>query len=124
MRVLRKSVLIAVIAGALIGGAVPANADPGVSISPAAGSQSDTYTIQGTELQPGLALDIHFQSPDGNTFSTAALNQVIVVDPDGNFTFQFVPTNEFQGESLGTWGTAVCTSGTSDCVSTTFDIGG
>ena len=124
MRKLRRSAALAVVAGALfITGAAPASA-AGITIYPAAGSQVDTYTIEGNELPPGLALDIHFMSPDGNVFSTANLNQVVVVDPDGNFSFQFVPTDEFQGESLGTWGTQVCTAGTDDCVQTSLDIGG
>jgi hypothetical protein len=123
MRVLRRSAIVAVVAGVLFGGAVPVSA-AGITIDPSVGSQSDTYTIQGIELPPGLALDIHFKSPDGNVYSTAALNQVVVVDPDGNFNFQFVPTDEFTGEKLGSWGTMVCTAGTDDCVQTTFDIGG
>lgn len=123
MRTVRRSAALAVLVGTLFIGATPTSA-AGITIYPAAGSQADTYTIQGTELPPGLAIDIHFMSPGGNVFSTAALNQVVVVDGDGNFAFQFVPTDEFQGESLGTWGTQVCTSGTDDCVQTTFDIGG
>jgi len=123
MRVLRRSIVVAFVAAAVFGGAVPAGA-ASITIAPAAGSQSDTYTIQGSELPPGLALDIHFQSPDGNVYSTAALNQVVVVDGDGNFSFQFVPTDEFAGEKLGDWGTQVCTSGTDDCVGATFNIGG
>jgi len=46
-----------------------------------------------------------------------------VVADDGSFTFQFVPTNEFAGESLGTWTSQICTAGTDDCVQTRFDIG-
>jgi hypothetical protein len=123
MRRLRRSAALAVVVGLLVVTAMPASA-ASITIYPAAGSQSDTYTIQGESLPPGLALDIHFMSPGGNVFSTAALNQVIVIDPDGNFAFDFVPTDEFQGESLGTWGAQVCTAGTDDCVQTTFDIGG
>ena len=123
LQVLRRSALVAIVAGALLGVAAPAVA-ASITIAPAAGSQSDTYTIEGVGLPPGLALDIHFQSPDGNVYSTAALDQVIVVDPDGNFVFQFVPTDEFTGESLGDWGTQVCTAGTDDCAGTTFSIGG
>ena len=103
--------------------ALPASAAD-VSIVPSSGSQSDTYAIQGSGLPAGLALDINFISPDGTVFSTAALNQVAVVDPDGSFTFQFVPINEFTGESLGNWTAQVCTSGTDNCVQTTFGIGG
>ena len=87
MRVLRRSAIVAVVAGVLFGGAVPVSA-AGITIDPSAGLQSDTYTIQGIELPPGLALDIHFKSPDGNVYSTAELNQVVIVDPDGHFNFQ------------------------------------
>jgi hypothetical protein len=122
MRRLRRSAVVAFVAAVVLVGAVPAQAGS-LTIAPASGSQSDTYTIQGTDLPAGLALDIHFMSPDGNAYSTAALNQVVVVADDGSFTFQFVPTNEFAGESLGTWTSQICTAGTDDCVQTTFDIG-
>jgi len=103
--------------------AAPAAADPSVGILPAAGSQSDTFTVGGSGIDPGTALDINFTSPGGTVFSTANLNQVVVVDADGNFSFPFVPTTEFVGESLGTWTAQVCVSGTNTCVSGGFDIG-
>ena len=115
--------LVGLISALLFFGALPTNA-AGVTIAPASGSQSDTYSIQGSGLAAGLALDINFVSPDGTVFSTVALNQVVVVDPDGTFTFQFVPTNEFTGASFGTWTAQVCAAGTNDCVQTTFGIGG
>ena len=122
MRMLRRSAVVAFVAAVVLVGAAPANAGS-LTIAPASGSQSDTYTIQGADLPAGLALDIDFMSPDGNVYPTAALNQVVVVADDGSFTFQFVPTNEFAGESLGTWTSQICTAGTDDCVQTTFDIG-
>ena len=102
--------------------ATPALADPSVGILPAAGGQTDTFTVAGAGLQPGLALDINFTSPEGNVFSTAALNQVVVIDADGNFSFEFVPATEFVGASLGTWMAQVCVSGTDTCVQGGFDI--
>jgi hypothetical protein len=102
--------------------ATPALADHPVGILPAAGAQADTFTIGGTGLQPGIALDINFTSPEGKVFSTVALNQVVVVDGDGNFSFEFVPTNEFVDASLGTWTAQVCVSGTDACVQGGFDI--
>jgi hypothetical protein len=122
MTVWRFLRLVGPISALLFFGVSPTSAG-GVTIAPASGSQSDTYTIQGSGLTAGLALDINFVSPDGKVFSTVALNQVVVVDPDGTFTFQFVPTDEFTGASFGTWTSQVCTSGTNDCVQTTFGIG-
>jgi hypothetical protein len=107
----------------LLTAGVPALADPAVSIAPADGSQTDTYQVAGTDLTPGLALDINFISPSGTVFSTAGLNQVVVVGGDGAFSFSFVPITEFTGESLGSWVAQVCTSGTDDCVQTNFSIG-
>ena len=46
-----------------------------------------------------------------------------MVDDAGNFGFDFIPTSEFQGESLGTWTAQVCASGTDGCVQGTFTIG-
>jgi hypothetical protein len=122
MFVLRRFAAPIVAATLLVALAMPAAAQS-VSISPAAGAQSDTFTVGGSGQTPGLALDINFTSPGGTVFSTAALNQVVVVDGDGNFGFDFVPTSEFQGESLGTWTAQVCVSGTDGCVQGTFDIG-
>ena len=93
-----------------------------VIIAPSEGSQTDTFTVEGEGLQPGLALDINFKSPEGNVFSTAAIGQVVVVGPDGTFEFKFVPAREFDGSSLGTWLVQVCVAGTDDCIEGTFDI--
>lgn len=105
--------------------ALPASAQSQthIGISPGAGAQSDTFTVGGSGLPAGLALDINFSSPGGTVFSTATQNQVVVVDGDGNFSFDFVPTSEFQGESLGTWTAQVCVSGTDGCAQGTFEIG-
>ena len=51
-----------------------------MSIAPGYGGQNDTFTVSGANITPGLALDINFTSPGGTVFSTAALNQVVVVD--------------------------------------------
>jgi protein involved in polysaccharide export with SLBB domain len=123
MSLLRRFAAPIVAATLLVAVAMPASAQSSVSIAPAAGGQSDTFTVGGAGLPAGLALDINFTSPGGTVFSTAAQNQVVVVDGDGNFAFGFVPTSEFQGESLGTWTAQVCVSGTDGCVQGTFDIG-
>jgi hypothetical protein len=121
MSLLRRIAVPIVAAFLLIAFAIPASAQS-VGITPGAGSQSDTFTVGGAGLPAGLALDINFTSPAGTVFSTSALNQVVVVDGDGNFGFDFVPTSEFQGESLGTWTAQVCVSGTDGCVQGTFEI--
>jgi hypothetical protein len=124
MLLLRRFAAPIVAAILLVALAMPAAAqESSVSIAPATGSQSDTFTVGGAGLPAGLALDINFTSPGGTVFSTAAQNQVVVVDGDGNFGFDFIPTSEFQGESLGTWTAQVCVSGTDGCVQGTFDIG-
>ena len=94
----------------------------GVSITPSAGSQADTFTVAGEGLPAGLALDVNFISPEGTVFSTAALNKVVVVDPDGDFEFSVDPATDFAGSGFGTWTVQVCTTGTDDCVQTTFEI--
>jgi len=97
-----------------------ASAQARVSITPAAGSESDEFTVDGEGLMPGLALEIGFASPEGNIYTLQG--RVIVVDADGDFEFNFTPAESFAGSSKGTWGVAVCVAGTNDCVSTTFDI--
>lgn len=108
-------------AALLLGAARPASAQS-VTIAPVPAAQTDTVTVAGDGLMPGLALDINFVSPAGTVFSTALLNQVVVVDSDGTFSFSFLPTEQFQGESFGDWTTQVCASGTNDCVQTTFAL--
>jgi hypothetical protein len=53
---------------------------------------------------------------------TAAINKVVVVDPDGDFELSVTPATDFVGASFGTWVVQVCTSGTDDCIQGTFDI--
>ena len=123
MTLLRRLSLSFVVGVLLLSIAAPASAVD-IAIAPSAGSQLDTFSITGEGLPPGLAMDINFRSPGGTVFSTAALNQVVVVSPDGDFEFSFTPLDEFTGERLGAWLAQVCVSGTDDCVQTTFRISG
>jgi hypothetical protein len=119
VRSLIAALLLSIVAiGPLV---APASA-ASVSISPPAGSQNETFTISGEGLQPGLALDVNFKSPGGTVFSTAAMNKVVVVDGDGDFSFDVNPVTDFKGESAGTWLVQVCVTGTDDCVQTDFNI--
>ena len=93
-----------------------------LTISPAAGSQADTFTIEGTGLEPGLALDVNFVSPEGAVYSTAALNRVVVVDSNGDFEFSVNPADDFAGSSFGSWTVQLCAAGTDNCVQTEFEI--
>lgn len=93
-----------------------------ITISPPVGDQAETFVVAGEGLEPGMALDINFESPNGTVFSTAALNKVIVVDPDGEFALEIVPAAEFLGEPGGTWLVQVCVAGTDQCVQTDFEI--
>jgi hypothetical protein len=93
-----------------------------VSITPPNGDQNDTFTVSGEGLQPGLALDINFKSPGGTVFSTAAMNKVVIVDGDGDFSLDILPARDFAGESEGSWMVQVCVTGTDDCVQTDFQI--
>ena len=119
MRSLLLAVLISAVACLSL--AAPSHA-ASVSITPTSGYQDDIYTVEGEGLRPGLALDINFKSPTGTVFSTAALNKVVVVDADGDFSFDVHPATDFDGERAGVWTVQVCISGTDDCVQTTFKI--
>ena len=119
MRKLLVSALLVAMSLVPLSGAASAAS---ITIEPAAGNQSDAFTIAGEGLQPGLALGINFVSPSEEVFSTAALNKVVVVDSDGDFAFDIVPAEEFQGQPAGTWTVQVCVAGTDDCVQTTFRI--
>ena len=119
---MRKLIVTALLAAMSLAPLKGAASAASITIDPAAGDQTDVYTIAGEGLQPGLALDINFVSPSGEVFSTAALNNVVVVDADGDFEFEVTPSEEFQGQPAGTWTVQVCVSGTDDCVQTTFKI--
>lgn len=119
MRSLMIAVLISTVAFVSVN--VPARA-ANVSITPSSGHQDEIFTVEGEDLQPGLALDINFKSPSGTIFSTAAFNKVVVVDQDGEFSFDVHPATDFDGERAGTWTVQVCAAGTDDCVQTTFKI--
>jgi len=101
--------------------AAPANAQS-ISISPPGGAQDQPFTISGEGLPAGLALDVNFQSPSGEVFSTAAMDKVVVVDPSGAFTFEVTPSTEFEGQPAGSWLVQVCVTGTDQCVQTDFNI--
>ena len=101
--------------------AAPAGAQS-VSISPSSGNQDQPFVVAGEGLPAGLALDINFQSPNGDVFSTAAMNKVVVVDPSGAFTFEMTPSNEFHGQPTGSWLVQVCIAGMDQCVQTDFSI--
>lgn len=120
---LRKSILSLLLAGAslkIVGTSSAFAYDGG--IKPTAGPADGVFEVWGTGLEPGTALDINFVSPAGTVFSTAAVNAVVVVAPDGNYSFSFRPVDVFTGESTGTWTFQSCTSGMNDCDTDTFDI--
>ncbi len=89
-------------------------------IVPESGAQTERFTLVGRGLEPGLALDINFMSPEGNVFTLG--DSVLVVSPDGTFRYEFVPAERFAGSSTGTWTVQGCTSGTDDCAQGTFEI--
>ena len=93
-----------------------------VSITPAGGNQDLPFVISGEGLPAGLALDINFQSPNGDVFSTAAMDKVVVVEPNGAFNFEITPSNEFAGQPAGSWLVQVCIAGMDQCVQTDFSI--
>ena len=94
----------------------------GVSITPAGGNQDQPFVVSGEGLPAGLALDINFKSPNGDVFSTAAMNKVVVVDPNGAFSFEETPSTDFNGQPTGSWLVRVCVAGMDQCVQTNFNI--
>lgn len=121
---MRRTLAASLVAAAsFLAVSVTASAEPTVSITPAAGSPLDTFTVGGVGLPAGLALDINFVAPEGTVYSTAAMNKVVVVDPSGNFEFSVDPKVDFADSNTGTWTVQVCASGTDNCVQTTFNIG-
>jgi hypothetical protein len=100
--------------------ASPAQAEEEYMIVPEAGLQTDTFTVVGRGMQPGIALDINFVSPEGNVYTLGS--NVVVVGPDGTFRYDFVPAERFAGSSTGTWIVHGCVAGTDDCDQGTFEI--
>ncbi|MFN8521810.1 MAG: hypothetical protein U0821_01735 [Chloroflexota bacterium] len=119
----RTIATLALIAAAITSDATPTSAyqyDGGVE--PNNGSQDTVFTVWGTGMTAGLALDLNFLSPDGTVFSSAATNSVIIVGPDGSFEFKFRPVDVFAGSSKGLWHVQACRTGTDDCDDDSFEI--
>jgi hypothetical protein len=97
---------------------------PSISVTPAGGSQFDTFTFVGSGFAPGTELAEAYVSPDGESFTFVINGQpaVVVADADGNFTVEVRPSVDFQGAREGTWGVAFCVVGGSDCWTATIDI--
>ena len=118
---MRKSLGALLVAGATLAAASsPAFANEEYMIVPESGSQTERFTLVGRGLEPGLALDVNFMSPEGNVYTLG--DSVLVVSPDGTFRYEFVPAEQFAGSSTGTWTVQGCTSGTDDCAQGTFEI--
>lgn len=91
-----------------------------INIVPGSGSQDQVFTLAGTGLPPGLALDINFVSPEGTVYTLG--DKVVIVDEDGDFEFDIVPAIDFKGSSAGIWKAQVCASGTDNCANGVFEI--
>jgi hypothetical protein len=94
----------------------------GVAVTPAAGSADDTFTIAGEGLSPGMALDIVYQSPGGAVLPATPIGMVVVVNDDGEFTFDITPATDFTEPAVGKWLVQVCVTGTDECAEATFDV--
>ena len=111
------SLLVAVAAMAAV---ATASAQSEITISPTSGSEHDVFSVEGTGLMPGLALDINFKSPEGDIFTLG--DSVWLVDEDGEFEFHFVPAESFVGAGKGIWIVQVCAANTDNCVQGNFQI--
>ena len=119
---MRKLLVAALTAAIVVTPFATAASAQGVSITPADGNQDQPFVVSGEGLPAGLALDINFKSPNGDVFSTAAMNKVVVVEPNGAFNFEITPSTEFSGQPAGSWLVQVCVAGMDQCVQTDFNI--
>ncbi|MFN8533453.1 MAG: hypothetical protein U0556_07885 [Dehalococcoidia bacterium] len=99
----------------------------GVSVSPAAGSQHETFTFSGSGFEPGTQLVVAFVAPDGQTVNWYQQGTtdpfIITADDYGDWTFSVLPVEELAGFPAGEWAAAFCVvGGTESCFSGTFTI--
>ena len=97
---------------------------PTVSVTPARGSQFDTFTFTGSGFAPGTELTETYISPEGEefTFFIGGQPAVVVAGPNGRFSVAVRPSTDFDGARAGRWTVAFCIVGTDDCWEGTIDI--
>jgi hypothetical protein len=97
---------------------------PTVSVTPARGSQFDTFTFTGSGFTPGTELTETYISPEGEEFTFFIGDQpaVVVAGPDGRFSVAVRPGIDFEGARAGRWLVAFCIVGSTDCWEGTIDI--
>lgn len=95
-----------------------------VTVNPSEGNQFQDYTFRGTGFKPGEQIDIAFADPTGTTFSLQMNGKpaVLIVDAQGVFEFQILPSVDLKGARSGQWAGAVCIAGTQQCWKGAFVI--
>lgn len=102
-----------------------AQAVPGVTVSPASGSQDDTFVFDGVGFAPGETLTETYTDPSGQQYAFFASDGtplVIQAGSDGSWEVSVHPATDFAGAYAGTWMVDFCSQSSGTCFSGTIDI--
>jgi hypothetical protein len=81
-----------------------AQAGPSIRVNPAAGTQTDTFTITGQGFLPGTVFDERYVSPAGDVVAYMQDGEPAVINAeDGSFVVTVLPQADFVGHDAGTW---------------------
>lgn len=100
----RLFIAVLVVALALVALASAAYAGE-VSYDSATGSPDSSFKFTGFGFTPGAKVFISCKSPDGQEFTPMQDGEpaALVVDDDGHFYLEVVPSRDFPVEQEGTW---------------------
>lgn len=97
---------------------------PAIKVTPVAGNQFRSFTLSGSGFAPGAALDVWWNSPDGEWLQAYQGDQVVSIttNDQGAFRLIVVPAVDFAGAKAGVWTAYVCLAGTNECWTAEFTI--
>jgi hypothetical protein len=96
-----------------------------VQLSPPTGTPATHFVFSGSGFTPGLTVSIRFYSPDASERrirTDQGAEVVWPVQPDGTFSLDFVPGQQFPGASPGRWQALFCAYRDRTCQMIEFDV--
>jgi hypothetical protein len=96
-----------------------------VLLSPPEGTLTSRFVFSGSGFTPGLTVSIRFYPPDAaerRIRTDQGAEVVWVVEPDGTFSLDFVPAQQFPGASPGRWRALFCAYRDRTCQMIEFDV--
>ncbi|MGE0544947.1 MAG: hypothetical protein AB7R89_32725 [Dehalococcoidia bacterium] len=96
-----------------------------VQLSPPTGTLATHFVFSGSGFTPGLTVSIRFYPPDAverRIRTEHGVEVVWPVQPDGTFSLDFVPAQQFPNASPGRWQALFCAFRDRTCQMIEFDV--